>query len=94
MKKFENLTESQRKKTQEILDDLVSKCSPDQIEAAKRIFWETADKAGDRETYRQLEPKWCAAIEALPNTDKFYEINEMLLEISVDIVKRSRSEEK
>lgn len=92
MKKFENLTESQHETTQKILDELVSKCSADQTEEAKRIFWETAEKADSRETYQQLHPKWCEAIEALPNTDKFREINEILLEVSVDIIKRVMGE--
>ncbi|MCX6744458.1 MAG: hypothetical protein NTX82_02960 [Candidatus Parcubacteria bacterium] len=92
MKKFERLTVSNRNEIQKNLDELVAKCSPEQIEAAKIIFWATAEKAGGREEYKRLLPKWCEAIDALPNTDKFRLINEINLEMSLDIIRRALGE--
>lgn len=89
MKQFDCLTVNMREQTKATLNELVSKCSPVQIEAVKKIFWDTVEKSGGQEAFLKLEPKWCNAIDELPNTNNFHRLNEIHLEISVDILKKA-----
>lgn len=72
--------------------ELVSRATPAQIALTKFIFRFT-----DRDAGSNLEvnyPEWYQAMMKLPDTEAFDHLNNMVCEVSVDILKRAMSEEK
>ena len=78
---------NQREIVKEEIKKILSQ-NPEAIAAkAKEIFWEHMDRSG---LSRDDFPKWCDAIDALPDTEGIiYRINIITTEISLDIIKRA-----
>ena len=77
----------------EQLNVLFGECSSEQVQATKDLFWKTADAIeGGKAEMQRTQPVWCAAIDALPQTDQLRNVNVVCLEMTVDIVKRALGE--
>ena len=82
---------NEHNQTQMSIQELAKRCNADQIADAKRIFWQHADNSCDegKEEFETLHPRWCQAINALPETESFGAVNVMNCEITEDILRRA-----
>lgn len=78
--------------TEHYISQLISKCTPEQLDKIHEIFWRTVDRTGySHDQFRSFVPKWCKAIDELPNTDNLSMVNDICLEVTLDIVKEAMS---
>ncbi len=62
-----------------------------EVQSVKDIFWQYADfHPGGKGEFQKIEPKWCAAIEAMPNLDKISALNIIECEVTLDVIKRAK----
>lgn len=73
----------------EDLSKLVESMNPGQIQLAKDLFWEHANKQPD---FKDVEHNLCKAVNELPDVKRFFRINTFWIDIMMDVLNKAKEE--